>query len=116
MASIRKHKALLEILANRKLNRKIRDSILRHGPDSLIVCLCSCCHNLVRGNLPLGGLHLKRLKCHRKWIHNIADTNCSAAKKRKFLLGGKSSNQALEIALPLILELVLSHFAQLENV
>ncbi len=111
---IDQNQSLLEILADSKLDHRIKKSILNYGPDTLITCLCCCCLNLIKGNLPLNQSQLKKLKRHRKWIRNVADTSSTVSKKRKFLTnkggGGGASKRALDIALPLILNLVLEHF------
>ncbi len=105
---------MLKILADRKLSRKLRRSILKHGPDSLIVCLCGCCYNLARGNVPINETDFSHLKKFGKWIHNVADLNSTALKKRKFLLGGsQSSKKALDLALPVILELIINYFSEI---
>ncbi len=109
---IDQNQSLLEILADSKIDHRIKKSILNYGPDALITCLCCCCLNLIKGNLPLKQSQLKKLKRHQKWIHNVADTRSTVTKKRKFLTnkGGGASKRALDIALPLILNLVLEHF------
>ncbi len=101
------------MLADRKFSRKLCRSILKYSPDSLIVCLCCCCYNLAKGNVPINETDLIQLRKFGKWIRNVADLNSTASKKRKFLLeGSPSSKKALDLALPLILELIINYFSE----
>ncbi len=108
--SVNNHRGLLEILANKDINKALKKAVVQHGPDSLIVCLCSCCHNILRGAVPMKKSHLLKLKKHRKFIHKVADVSTSAGRKRKYLKGA-GVRQALNEALPLILNLVLEYFS-----
>ena len=48
----------LQILA--KCKPKVRKVLIEHGPSNLVLSICECCHNVLKGTVPL----TKRQKQH----------------------------------------------------
>lgn len=84
-----------------KTNKRQRESIL-HGADrDLILCLCECADNVLKGNVPLKETQHERLRNYKKPLRCMANKNVSVQTKKKLLVqeGG---------FLPLLLTPILS--------
>ena len=112
MEEIVRQRHLIDILTDRKLDKKLRLAVLTHSPDSFICLLCACALNLCQGKLPLKDEKiLRKLKRHRNWIKTVASTQQTAKNKRKTLkTGAGKSKVILDSVIPLILNLALEYF------
>lgn len=76
-----------------------RKVILQHGDNRIIECLCRCCFNILKGNVPLSSYELKRLRRYKKLLHKLVDRKHSTAKKRSILV--QSGGLPLALLAPL---------------
>ncbi len=81
---LHKHVELLKILKNS--NPKQRKALLEAANNSLILCICECIHNLLRGNLRISSAKKQQLKKHTNILREIADRKTKVDKKRALLV------------------------------
>ena len=56
--------------------------------DSLILCLCECSLNILRGNVPLKPKQKKLLEKHKKCLRQLINKKISMKNKKKILQDG----------------------------
>ena len=54
----------------------------------LIRAICECCHNVLKGNVPLTPRQKKRLARYKKKLRQLSDRKTSIKRKRKILQTG----------------------------
>ncbi len=81
---LKKHLELLKIL--KKTNPKHRKSILESADNSLILCICECIDNILRGNVKLSPAKKRELAKHVEILRQIADRKTKGQKKRSLLV------------------------------
>ena len=59
--------------------------ILKNSNDDLMKCLCECCHNFLKGNIPFSK---KEISTPKKLICDVAKKSISLQQKRKILQKG----------------------------
>ena len=72
-------------------------------PD-LIRAICECCHNVLKGNVPLTPRQKKRLARYKKKLRQLSDRKTSIKRKREVLQTGGIAPLAAAL-LPAILPL-----------
>lgn len=84
-----------------KANKCQRHGIIKGANKDLIICLCECADNLLKGNIPIKEETKQKLRRHKKPLRELADKKSSLKVKREILCqrGG---------FLPLLLAPVLS--------
>ncbi len=81
---LQNHIEILKVLKNS--NPKQRKALLEAANNSLILCICECIHNLLRGNLKLSSAKKQELKKHARILRQIADRKTKVDKKRALLV------------------------------
>ena len=94
---VKEHCSFLHILCDPDVHSEIKDTIIRFGPDSLIICLCAIALNTVSGAVPLESQELQHLKQHKAWVYQLASTAQHISEKRQHL-------QVAPFILPLLLK------------
>jgi hypothetical protein len=84
--------AYLQVLA--KCKPKIRKAIIDHGPADVIMSICECTYNLLKGTIPISSRQKQRLSRYKKHLRSLADKKVSRIKKKRLLnqKGGKYIN------------------------
>jgi len=100
------HRPYLQLLSSIKVNRKIKQSLLFYGPDSLILVICSCAYNTLRGGVPLSKRHTIRLSPFKPFLKKVADRTKGVESKRKLLQNSLKKDSG-QFGLPLLLRLCL---------
>ena len=77
----------LKLLCKFNNNRKQR-WLEKNLNDSLILCLCECSLNILRGNIPLQPKQKKMLAKHKEDLRKLIDKKISIKKKRQILQNG----------------------------
>jgi hypothetical protein len=92
----------------KKCSTKERKKYLNDASASEITSLCECALNISNGNIPLSSKHLKKLKPHRKLLHEISFGKGTIRRKKALLSQkGKGLLTALAtVVLPLIGSLI----------
>lgn len=87
-----------------------RRNIVHTAPDELIQALCEIALNVLRGNIPLTGKQITKLKKQKTLIKLLARKSVSIPKKRRAInqRGGAFLLPLLSAALPLITSLFTS--------
>lgn len=85
-ARLKKNVAMLKLLA--KAKPLMSKAIIGAADHELILCLCECAQNILKGNVPLSKCHLKRLQRHRKDVRALVKKHTSKLKKKKILQKG----------------------------
>ena len=85
-ASLKKHAHLIKVLAQAK--PQMCKAIVRAADKNLIICLCECAQNLLKGNVPLSKAQLKKLKRYRKEVQTLAQKRTSQSKRKEILQKG----------------------------
>ena len=70
MSRLQRHASTLKLLS--KAKPALVKRILKNSDDDLIKCLCECCHNLLKGNIPLSKKEVSKLKKYKKSIRYFA--------------------------------------------
>jgi len=103
---IEAHRPFLQLLSSPKVDRKIRQSLLAYGPDSLLLAICSCAYNTLRGSVPLSKDHTIHLSPYKPFLKRIADRTKGADSKRKLLHRSLRTDSG-QVGLTLLLKLCL---------
>ena len=98
--------AYLQILA--KCKPKIRKVIIDHGPADVLMCVCECCYNLLKGTVPLTPTQKRRLSRYKEHLRALADKKVSRVKKRRIL--NQKGGNLLAALLPPVLSVLGSLF------
>jgi hypothetical protein len=69
----------------KKCSAKNCKKYLNDASASEIISVCECALNVTNGNLPLSQKHLKKLRRHRKLLHEISFGKGNIRKKRALL-------------------------------
>jgi len=96
---------ILKVLA--KGNKKMRRAILNNSDGKLVICLCECALNCIKGTVEMPKHSIDKLKNSRNTIHKLLENKRSIKDKRKILV------QRGESILPVIIPAVLSAFSTL---
>ena len=65
---------------------KMKKTLLRKSPNSLIKALCECCNNLIKGNIPLSKQRLNRLRPYKRTLRKLVNSKVPLFKKRRILV------------------------------
>ena len=98
--------AYVQILA--KCKPKIRKAIIDHGPADVLMCVCECCYNLLKGTVPLTPSQKRRLSRYKEHLRALADKKVSRVKKRRIL--NQKGGNLLAALLPPVLSVLGSLF------
>ena len=99
---IRSNLPYLQVLAKSK--PKIRKVIIEHGPSDVMLCICECAVNVLKGTVPISASQKRRLLRYKKHLRALANKRISRAKKKK-LLNQKGGN-LLSAFLPPVLNVL----------
>ncbi len=100
--NIAKYKHMLHVLADGKLDFKVRHAILNAGKPDFINAICEVLFNLVNRTFNISCNCKKKLKARKSDVKNLLHKNRSTRQKRKILKKGQGA------MLPLILSPALS--------
>ena len=81
--------AYLQVLA--KCKPKLRKAIIDHGPADVVMSICECTYNLLKGTIPLSSRQKQRLSRYKEHLRTLADKKVSRIKKKR-LLNQKGGN------------------------
>ena len=79
-----------------------------HGPADVLMCVCECCYNLLKGTVPLTPTQKRRLSRYKKHHRALADKKVSRVKKRRIL--NQKGGNLLAALLPPVLSVLGSLF------
>ena len=81
---LRRNYKLLKLL---KKSKKVqRRKLLETANKDLILCLCDCANNILKGNVNLKPKETHRLKRHKATLRTLATSSKNVNKKRKLLI------------------------------
>ena len=106
---MRDNLAYLHVIA--KCKPKVRKALFEHGPADLVICICECSLNLLKGVIPLTRTQKRTLSRYKKHLRILADKKLSR-KKKKDLLIQKGGNPFLAALLPPVLSVLGSLFTK----
>lgn len=81
---LKKHLELLKLV--QKAKPEHRKILIKTAEKSLILCLCECIDNILRGNVKLGPKKTKELASYAKVLRKIVDRKTNNNTKRKLLI------------------------------
>ena len=81
----RLHKAADVVAVLTKASPKWRKTIIKEAPKEVIDCLSECCHNVLKGNVPLTPRQKQQLSSKRQHIRALASKSVSVKKKKQLL-------------------------------
>lgn len=81
---LKKHLELLKLI--KKAKPEHRKILIKTAEQSLILCLCECIDNILRGNVKLGPKKKKELAKYTIVLRKIANRETSKEAKRKLLI------------------------------
>ena len=91
----------LQILA--KCKPKVRKVLIEHGPSDLVLSICECCHNVLKGTVPLTKRQKQHLSRYKKHLRDLANQKVSRVKKQRLLTQQKGGGNLLAALLPPVL-------------
>ena len=80
---IKKHGTMVMALA--QAAPTFRKKVLEQVPPDFVKCVSECCHNVLKGNVPLSDSQKRRLHPQRRLLRLFADKKISTIKKKKVL-------------------------------
>jgi hypothetical protein len=96
----------LQILA--KCKPKVRKVLIEHGPSDLVLSICECCHNVLKGTVPLTKREKQHLSRYKKHLRGLVNKKISRVKKRRLLAQQKGGGNLLTALLPPVLSVLTS--------
>ena len=63
-------------------------AIVKNASPHLIQTLCECCHNVLKGNVPLTPAQKRRLRRHKTSIRELTKKKLSLKKRKQILQQG----------------------------
>ena len=81
------HAPKLKLLCKLNNNRK-RRWLEKNLDDSLLICLCECSLNVLKGNIPLLPKQKKLLAEHKDCLRQLIDKKISKKQKKQILQDG----------------------------
>ena len=101
---LQRHASTLNLLA--KAKPKLASGIIKNSSEDFIKCLCECCLNLLKGNIPISQGQKKKLKKYKNPVRNLAKKSVSIKHKRKIVQRGGFLGTLLSTIIPAIAGLV----------
>ena len=80
---LRKHLDLLKVLARGK-PRLVKALVSKLDREE-VACICECCYNVLRGNVPLSGNQKRKLRRFKLTLQRLTERKRSVGSKRKIL-------------------------------
>ena len=71
-----------------RLGDRARRNLIKKCHKNLIDCFCECSKNVLKGNVPLNGAQLKKLRREKKNLRAIALKKTPLKRKRRILQKG----------------------------
>mgnify|MGYP003535994637 FL=1 len=71
-----------------RLGDRARRNLIKKCDKNLIDCFCECSKNVLKGNVPLNGAQLKKLRREKKNLRVIALKKTPLKRKRRILQKG----------------------------
>ena len=97
----------LQILAKCKL--KVQKVLIEHGPSNLVLSICECCHNVLKGTVRLTKRQKQHLSRYKKHLRDLANKKVSRVSKRRLLTQQKGGGgNLLRALLPPVLTVLTS--------
>ena len=96
----------LQVLAKSK--PKIRKVIIEHGPGDVLLSICECCYNVLKGTIPLTKAQKQRLVRYKKHLRALANKKVSRVNKKRLLI--QRGGNLLLALLPPVLSVLRSLF------
>jgi len=72
----------------RRMPEKSRKSFVKNCSPDFINCICECSKNLLKGNVPVTPVQLKKLRRHKKALHTLSTKKASLKTRRQLLQRG----------------------------
>ena len=91
--------AYLQVLA--KCKPKIRKIIVEHGPADVLMSICECSYNLLKGTIPPTQSQKRSLSRYKNHLRTSADNKVSRIMKKR-LLNQKGGNLLTALLPPLL--------------
>ena len=73
----------LQIMAECK--PKLRKAILEHAPSDVLLAICECSLNLLKGVIPLTPRQKRMLSRYKKHLRGLANKKVSRTQKKRYL-------------------------------
>lgn len=93
-ARVKKHLETFKLLS--KANPKLARSILLNAKPELVRALCECCHNILKGTVPLTNSQKTHLHKHKQRLRVLANRKTTQKKRRALLQTGGFLPQLLK--------------------
>ena len=104
MRQLKQHIPILEYI--RQLSSKDQKSFISTASKGLLHCLSGICLNIVKRNIPLSPLEIRKLRKYEKEIKTLAERRHSLSKRKKILASGGFMSTLLTL-LPTLVSAVI---------
>lgn len=92
-----------------KMNPKQRANVLKDADSGLIIAICECALNTLKGNVPLTPAQKKKLSRFRRLLHSLVHQPKQWKSKRKLLVQ-KGGAAVIPVLLGAVVSSLLSHW------
>lgn len=103
-ARVRKHLPLLKWLST--ASPKTTKAVLKVADAEVLNCICECCLNVLKGNVPLSPAQKRRLSKCKGVLRQLGGPRSLSLKKKRQLVQSGGFLGALPIMMRLVLPLV----------
>lgn len=83
---------------------KYRAVLIKEAPNGVIHCIAECCHNVLKGNVPLSVAQKHRLHSKREHLRKLASKSLTIPEKKRIL---NQKGGLLPALLPIIASVLL---------
>jgi hypothetical protein len=90
----------------RRVGDKKRRQFIRNCEKEFLDCISECCHNLLKGNVPLTSRQMIALRSKKKDLRTVAKKKTAIRTKRKLIQKGGFLNLLLPAIIPVIASIV----------
>src|ERR1700729_3228422 len=63
-------------------------TVVKNASPQLVQTLCECCHNVLKGNVPLTAVQKRRLRRHKNTLRELTKKKLSVKRRKQILQQG----------------------------
>ena len=83
---VKQHGEMLKFLSRAK--PPLVKAVVKNASPQLVKTLCECCHNVLKGNVPLTPVQKRRLRRHKANLRQLTKKKLSVKKRKQLLQTG----------------------------
>jgi hypothetical protein len=84
--SVKRQGEMLRLLARAK--PPVVKAVVKNASPHLVKTLCECCHNVLKGNVPLTPVQKRRLRRHKASLRQLSKKKLTVKRRKEILQTG----------------------------